>query len=149
MGSAVFDTRKGLLEQVFLALHIDLVIARGWRRHGGPSSVAQLRPFKNMFAQVVLYLEPEALVLGLLLHTNNIVKVGIFLKFGHKRLVRKGVDLLDSNNGYIVALAFSTLIHEVVVDLSLADRDPLNLLGLNGWVDLANNRLKLALRELF
>ena len=76
--------------------------------------------------------------------TDNIAQVGVFLELGHKRLMRKGVDLFDSNNGYVLALALTTLIHEVVIDLTRAGYDPLNLLGLNGGVDFANNRPKMA-----
>ena len=56
----------------------------------------------------------------------------------------EGIDLFNTNNGNIIALALTTLVYKIVVNLSGADHDALDLFGLNGGVDFTNNRLELA-----
>ena len=96
----------------------------------------------------MLNLEPKALVLRLFLYPDDVAKVGILFKLGGKRFMREGIDLLNTNNGNVIALTLTTLVHKVVVNLSGADHDPLDFLGLNGRVNFANNRLELPERQL-
>src|SRR5690625_5890312 len=66
-----------------------------------------------MFENVVLHIKPWALVLRLVLYPNELFDMCIFLHFGLELFVPKGVELLDTNNCNIVALALFALLDQI------------------------------------
>src|SRR3546814_11554635 len=75
---------------------------------------------------MMLNIKPGALILGFVLSPDDFLGIHVFLQFGLERLVRKRIELLDAQNGDIVAAGFLACMDQVVIDLARADHHALD-----------------------
>src|SRR5690606_19746133 len=84
--------------QQFLLLRVVLVVvADGGRGGGGASGVAELLRVLHRFGDLVLHVEPGALVLRFVLAPDDLRRRRVLLHLGFEGLVRERIDLLEAH----------------------------------------------------
>src|SRR5690606_877813 len=89
------------------------------RRCGGwTAGIAELLAVGHVLVQMMLDVEPRTLILGLVLNPDDFLGVAVFLELGLKGLVRKRVQLFDTQDGYILAPGFVARMNDIVINLA-------------------------------
>src|SRR5690625_6730932 len=96
---------------------------------------------------MMLHIEPRALVLRFVLYPDEFLNVRVALHFSFELFVSKGIELLDTNDGYIIALTFFTLLDQIIVHLARANHHACDLFGFDVLINLTNNREELTRSE--
>src|SRR5690606_5802256 len=150
-GRSLLRARLALAEgggdQLFLLGEVLVEIpdrGRGGRRTTG---VAELLARGQRLADVVLHVEPVALVLRLVLAPDDLRRGSEALELGLERLVREGVELLDADDRHIVRVALAPGRDEIVVDASGAQDHPLHAGRVDRRIGLADDGLEAARGE--
>src|SRR5690606_35283707 len=150
-GRSLLRARLALAEgggdQLFLLGEVLVEIpdrGRGGRRTTG---VAELLARGQRLADVVLHVEPVALVLRLVLAPDDLRRGSEALELGLERLVREGVELLDADDRHIVRVALAPGRDEIVVDASGAQDHPLHAGRVDRRIGLADDGLVAARGE--
>src|SRR4051812_48922839 len=96
----------------------------------------------EIFENIVLNLEPWALILRLILGPYQLRKIREFFQLRGECFVREWIQLLDSNNCRISLSSLLACIDQIVIDLAGASNHALDHLGIDFLIDLANHGLK-------
>src|SRR5690625_2239945 len=104
-------------------------------------------PLVHVLKDMMLHIETSALVLRVVLYTDEFLNVRVGLHFSFELLVSKGIALLDTNDGYIIALTFFTLLDQIIVRLARANHHACDLFGFDVLINLTNNREELTRRQ--
>src|SRR5690606_21207788 len=139
-----FQLAESNFDQCFLLRVMLVVITNSRRSAGWTPRITELLPFTHVLQNIMLNLEPGSLILRLILSPYQFGEIRELAQFRRKGLVRERIELLDTNDGHIVLLTFTTGCQQVVIHTSRAGDDTFDLFRINRLVNLTDHRLECA-----
>lgn len=105
-------------------------ITDGRRRGSRTSCVTQSCAGRHFFKQMVLHIEPGALILRFVLNPNHFGSEGVTGSLFTEALMRERIELFKANNDNVIDFMLFAVFHEVVIDLAGADQNSSDLIGI-------------------
>src|SRR5690625_7815918 len=105
-------------------------IAYRWSGRRLATCITKALPLVQVLKDMMLHIEPRALVLRFVLYPDEFLNVRVALHFSFELFVSKGIELLDTNDGYIIALTFFTLLDQIIVHRARATHHARDLIVL-------------------